>query len=82
MGIFVFRRKTPRREIIYPPELSQLVTVSSVKGIPIPNEKVIKNRMGIFVFRRKTPRRENIYPPELPQLVTFSSVKGIPQRLE
>jgi hypothetical protein len=47
--------------------------------IPIPNEKVIKNRMGIIVFRRKTPRRENIYPPELSQLVSFSSVKGISQ---
>jgi hypothetical protein len=34
MGIFVFRRKTPRRENIHPPEASQLVTVSSVKGIP------------------------------------------------
>jgi hypothetical protein len=33
MGIFVFRRKTPRREKIYPPEPSQLVTFSSVKGI-------------------------------------------------
>jgi hypothetical protein len=48
MGIFVFRRKTPRRENIYPPELSQLVTFSPVKGIPIPNEKVIKIGMGIF----------------------------------
>jgi hypothetical protein len=35
MGIFVFRRKTPRRENIYPHEASQLVTVSIVKGIPI-----------------------------------------------
>jgi hypothetical protein len=33
MGIFVFRRKNPRRENIYPPELSELVTVSSVEGI-------------------------------------------------
>jgi hypothetical protein len=31
----------------------------NLKNIPIPNEKVRKNRMGIFVFRRKTPRREN-----------------------
>jgi hypothetical protein len=51
-------------------------TVTSC-DIPIPNEKIIRDRMGIFVFRRKTPRREKIYPPEASQLVTVSSVKGI-----
>jgi hypothetical protein len=53
MGIFVFRRKTPRREKIYPPELSQLVTFSSVKGIPIPNEKVIKE--WVYSFSEGNP---------------------------
>jgi hypothetical protein len=65
MGIFVFRRKTPRRENIYPPELSQFVTVSSVKGIKADlNQKVIK--IGIGIFTRSEPF---VYftAPEFPQ---------------
>jgi hypothetical protein len=55
MGIFVFRRKTPRGENIYPPEVPQLVTFSSVKGIPIPNEKVIKKIEWVYSFSGGKP---------------------------